>query len=154
MLNELVEKEVRLTGELVAVLKQEQDVLVRADIDALAVVLGNKNKTVDKLTEQSHKRLACMKEHGFSDKVSDVAGWALSSLQDKHTSDTFIKHWNTLLKVASDAKELNRVNGLLIHKHNVAVRQRLDVIRGANPATYDPSGRSSRAVPSRTIVVG
>jgi flagella synthesis protein FlgN len=62
-----------------------------------------------------------------------------------------------LLEIAAQAKELNRVNGLLLGQHMARNQQALNILQGNNqPAgtIYGPNGQPTSAASTRRLVVG
>jgi flagella synthesis protein FlgN len=64
--------------------------------------------------------------------------------------------WKALLEVAGKAKELNRVNGLLIGQHMTRNQQALNILQGAPAAgtMYGPDGQNASATSTRRLVIG
>jgi flagella synthesis protein FlgN len=66
--------------------------------------------------------------------------------------------WRALLERTREAKELNRVNGMLINKQMTNTQVVLNAMRtpagGADAAVYGPRGQASTGGPSRRFVVG
>jgi flagella synthesis protein FlgN len=65
--------------------------------------------------------------------------------------------WNHLLDLTREAKELNRVNGMLVNRQLSQTQAALGELRGpgGNPGgVYGPGGQTMSAGPSRRFVLG
>jgi flagella synthesis protein FlgN len=66
--------------------------------------------------------------------------------------------WQQLLKLTREAKELNRVNGMLINKQMAHNQGLINAMRqpanGAEATVYGPGGLTTQGGPSRRFVVG
>jgi flagella synthesis protein FlgN len=65
------------------------------------------------------------------------------------------KRWAELISLTQSAKELNRVNGLLIGSHMARNQSALNALQsGQNGGNvYGPNGQPSRNMPSRSLIV-
>ena len=65
--------------------------------------------------------------------------------------------WQEVLGLTREAKELNRVNGILINKHmnnNQSALRALRMPVQGGSALYGPSGQATSALASRRFVIG
>ena len=141
--------------QLLLLLKQEQLHLIGADIEQLAGLTVQKSQLVQRmalLADARHKALAAAgfgaqfgtHEAGMSKWIAvgaDAAGAAL---------------WQHVLDLTREAKEYNRLNGMLINKHMVHTRDALNVLRppalGGN--IYGPSGLAASSPARGRCVIG
>jgi flagella synthesis protein FlgN len=71
-------------------------------------------------------------------------------------SDELRAQWNHLLDMTREAKELNRVNGMLVNKQLAHTQGMLNALRpaAAGAGVYGPAGQAVPTGPSRRFVVG
>ncbi|MFL6676021.1 MAG: flagella synthesis protein FlgN [Massilia sp.] len=146
--------EQQLMASLVALMKQEQQVLVNADADGLAALMPQKTQLVQQAALLSAGRHKALGAAGFAAAESGMEPWLAANGAPEARAQ-----WQRLLELTAEAKELNRVNGMLINKqmaHNQAV---LNALRtpadGADPAAvYGPGGQPVAGGPSRRYVIG
>jgi flagella synthesis protein FlgN len=145
--------ELSLIQTLIELMKQEQRLLVEADTDGLTAITPQKNQLVGQLAALSQQRHGNLVEAGFAGEDASMPAW-LEAQQDAGAASL----WQDLLAATREAKELNRVNGMLITKHLNHNQQLINAMRtpaGGNEATvYGPGGQTSTGGPSRRFVVG
>lgn len=133
---------------LVEIIKQEQAQLLEANIEALKQLTEEKSKVVAQMSEFATQRDQALSAAGFTGK--DIQLW-LGKIGANAS-----KVWEELMSLATSAKELNRINGMLINKHmthNQSALQALHVApQGGN--LYGPTGQASAKTSSRRLVVG
>lgn len=145
--------EITLLNSLIGLMKQEQAFLVSADTDGLNSLMQQKTLWIDdmgKLAARRHQQLAAA---GFEAADSGMPA-ALAGARDGAAA----AHWQQLLDLAREAKELNRLNGMLINKqmsHNQGLIDAMRVPAGAaDTGFYGPSGQATVATGTRKLVVG
>jgi flagellar biosynthesis protein FlgN len=146
--------EKQLITTLLDLLKQEQQILVRADSDGLTSVTPLKSSLVTQLGQLAGQRHAALGAAGFAAREEGMQAW-LDASPDKAAASL----WQDLLAITREAKEVNRVNGMLITKHlshNQAIinAMRQPAARGGEQAFYGPTGQATSSGPSRRYVVG
>lgn len=138
---------------LVELMKQEQQFLVTADADGLAELTPRKAALVQELAQLSHERHAALASAGFSGAEAGMEPW-LAAQGDAAARAA----WTQLLAQTVEAKELNRVNGMLINRqmaHNQSVLTALRTpAAGAETTLYGAKGQTFGSGPSRRFVTG
>lgn len=138
---------------LVALMKQEQQSLVTLDTDELSSLTTQKNALLAKLSGLSQQRYAALKATGCEGSEAGMAPWLAASNDGAGRAQ-----WERMLHVAREAKELNRVNGMLISKqlaHNQGVLNALRTPTNApTGAIYGASGQTMGLGASKRYVVG
>lgn len=145
-------EELNAGNTLLQLLKQEQEHLINADLEALTKVTEEKAKVVARMTELAQRRHRALGAGGFDASESGMQEW----LNSRAASPAIGKFWKELLDLAQQAKELNRTNGLLIGQHMARNQSALNVLQG-NPqggTMYGPNGQSTTQPSSRRLVVG
>lgn len=145
--------EQQLLGSLLELMQQEQQLLVSADGDGLAAVTPQKSRMISQLALLASQRHRALGSAGFAASEAGMEDW-LGSERDPAAQTV----WQQLLDLTRQAKELNRINGLLINKqmsHNQTVLNAMRTpANGAESALYGPGGQTSSGGPSRRYVVG
>ena len=145
--------EQQLIGSLIELMQQEQQFLVGADSDGLDRLTPQKSALVQQMAALASRRHQALGAAGFAAGEAGMEPWLAAGGDDGGRAD-----WRTLLERTRAAKELNRVNGMLINKQLTSTQVVLNAMRtpagGADAATYGPSGHTSAGGPSRRFVVG
>ena len=146
-------EEQQLMTSLLEVMKQEQQFLVRADTDGLTEVTPRKSSLITQMAVLAGARHQALGAAGFAPREAGMEAW-LDSINDSAAA----AQWQALLAATVEAKEMNRVNGMLINKqlsHNQniihAMRQPAN---GSDAGMYGPKGQATVSGPSRRFVVG
>ena len=138
---------------LVELMKQEQQLLVSADADGLAEVTPRKVALVQELAPLSRPRHPALGGAGFPAAGAGMGAWLAARGDEAVRSE-----WSALLARTADAKELNRVNGLLINRqmaHNQTVLQALRTPAGKAESTlYGANGQTFGTGGPRRFVLG
>jgi len=138
---------------LVALMKQEQQSLVALDADELSSLTTQKNALLASLSSLSQQRHAALRAAGCEGSEAGMGPW-LAASDDGGARE----QWERMLDVAREAKELNRVNGMLINKqlaHNQGVLNALRTPTNAPTGTiYGASGQTMGVGVSKRYVVG
>jgi flagella synthesis protein FlgN len=144
--------EIAATKSLVDVLKREQTVLIAADTDALPALNDEKAQLIARIAGLTHTRYQALSAAGFPDEEAGMKAW----VESPSASAGANKSWSDLLDAARAAKELNRVNGMLIGKHLARNQAALNVLQGNRQASslYGPNGQTAVTTGSRGLVVG
>lgn len=140
-------------GSLIELMKQEQQLLVAADADGLAQTTPRKNALLQALADLSAQRHAALLAAGCEGSEAGMEPWLAVGGNDEARTQ-----WEALLALAREAKELNRVNGMLINKqlaHNQGVLNALRMPAGADAGgVYGASGQALGSGPSKRYVIG
>ena len=152
-LNSLRE-EAHIMATLLDVLRQEQQLLVAADMEGLPAVTTRKTALVTQMTLLSAQRHRSLGKCGFPAEEAGMDAWIAASGAARDESATL---WSALLQHTRDAKELNRLNGMLINKQMGHTQGALQALRPKNaPANnfYGPGGISTSLPRSRGFIAG
>jgi flagella synthesis protein FlgN len=143
--------EQQLIGSIVELMKTEQQFLVSADADGLSSINPKKLQLAQKMAELSRLRHRALGAAGFQALEAGMEPWLAVSGNDELRS-----LWNQLLALTREAKELNRVNGMLVNKQMAHTQGMLNALRpaAAGAGVYGPGGQSMPSGPSRRFVVG
>ncbi len=136
---------------LLQLLRQEQENLVQADIEAMSSLTEEKMRTVARMTELAQRRYRALAAAGHEANEAGMQNWIKNP-----AAAAAGNAWNELLTLAQQAKELNRTNGLLIGQHLTRNQMALNVLQGNQQggAMYGPDGQAATKSGSRKLVVG
>jgi len=151
--NATVTQEQQHVSALIELMKQEQQLLVAADADGLANLTPQKNALLQALADLSAQRHAALAAAGCEGSEAGMEPWLAVGGNEEARSQ-----WEALLGLAREAKELNRVNGMLINRqlaHNQGVLNALRMPAGAEAGgMYGASGQALGNGPSKRFVIG
>jgi flagella synthesis protein FlgN len=138
---------------LIELMQQEQQFLIHADSEGLSTLTPKKAALVQQMAALAGARHRALAAAGFAASESGMQDWLAA-----HGDAAIGAQWRALLARTADAKELNRVNGMLINKQMTNTQVAINAMRtptgGADSGVYGPSGQASAGGPSRRFVVG
>ncbi len=136
---------------LITALQKEQTLLDQEKVDDLLILLTEKATIIAGMTKLAEQRFMALEAAGFPGSEEGMKQWvhAHGSIENKQLL-------NDILPLAATAKELNRLNGLLIGKHMSHNQQILDAIQHAlqGGKIYGPDGQSNIKTPGRQLGIG
>lgn len=139
-------------GSLIGLMQQEQQLLVSADSDGLDLLTPQKAALVQQAAALALRRHQALGSVGFAASENGMADWLAEAGAEARAQ------WTDLLNRTRAAKELNRVNGMLINKQLTQTQVILNAMRtpagGADAGFYGKSGQATAGGPSRRYVVG
>lgn len=132
---------------IVALLKEEQEVLARARIDQLSDITSNKTKLVAELESLSATRRTLMQARNIPDDGSAIANWLAI-----HESSS-LSLWQTLIDLARQAATYNRSNGKLLANREEANRNLMRILLAEQDTEtgYSADGRISHSASRRPL---
>lgn len=142
------EADATLVAELIHDLQQEQTALVSADLDVIERMVDKRVELLQALGEAANQRYAALAAAGFEANENGMAKWL-----ESRSSQIMDNAWVDFQKQLAQAKELNRLNGLLINKHFQRNQEKLDALQGKaanSPQLYGKNGQTHGANSSRT----
>jgi flagellar biosynthesis protein FlgN len=147
--NLLLEAESQAVVVLLDLLEQEQQALIRADIKLIADLVASKSQALSSIHQHAQTRYKTLKQLGFKDDELGMEDWLKN--QHKSVQSFWLSAQQTLLK----AKELNRVNGILIQKHMQRTQQMLNVIqqKSGTEQVYGPNGQTTSQMRLRNAII-
>jgi flagella synthesis protein FlgN len=144
--------EQQLIQAMVALMKTEQQLLVKADADGLDKVVPEKLQLAQQAAALARLRHRALAAAGFPAAETGMEPWLAVG-----GSDDARALWDRLLELTREAKELNRVNGMLINKQLAHTQGSLNALRGpaaGAAGVYGKSGQTVATGPSRRFVAG
>lgn len=133
------EQDAKLANALLATIRSEQSALVRADIDAIEALLDEKSEVLQRMNVVVLNRYDALAANGFEPNEIGMSEWL-----KKQAKPALNEAWAVLKKTLIQAKELNRLNGILINKQFNLNQQLLNHLQG-NSGVGDVYGRNGQA---------
>jgi flagella synthesis protein FlgN len=143
--------EQQVIGSIVELMKTEQQFLISADADGLSTITPNKLQLARRAATLARVRHKALAAAGFTAGEAGMEPWLAVGGSDEQRQD-----WNRLLELTREAKELNRVNGMLVNRQLGQAQAALGALRGTGngAGVYGPGGQTMATGPSRRFVVG
>jgi flagella synthesis protein FlgN len=152
-LNSLREEQ-HIMATLLDVLRQEQQLLSTVEMEGLPAVTTRKTALVTQMTLLSAQRHRSLGKCGFPAEEAGMDAWIAASGEARDESASL---WQALLEHTREAKELNRINGMLINKQMGHTQDALQALRpqGSTPNNfYGPGGITTTLPRSRGFLAG
>lgn len=140
------EQDAQLVENLLETLSREQTSLVIADIDSIEALIEEKSVLLQSINTTAKSRYAALAANGFEPSEVGMLAWL------KHQAKPAINElWESFQKTLNQAKEMNRLNGMLINKHFNRNQQLLSHLQGNSSASdvYGKNGQAKSQSPSR-----
>jgi len=140
----LLDQQVDVAGQLLAMLQQEYRLLKREEEGDLAELSQQKLALVNQLESASQKWLASLKQARVEITLDGIR--AGLGTHDPAGSQGLVASWEKLGELASECQRQNTVNGAILVVREQTTQTALDILRGKVPGedtTYSAKGRSS-----------
>lgn len=151
-----LQEEQQAARQLIDLLHQEQALLIAADIDGIVMVTERKGPIIARMSELATRRHRALATAGHSADEAGMQDWIDRQVAGKPTHAQASSDWTALLAMARQAREINRINGVLINSHMARNQSALNVLRvqstGGN--FYGPDGQATSRGMGRGLVVG
>jgi flagella synthesis protein FlgN len=144
------EQDAKLVNNLLEVLTREQSSLVLSDIDAIEAAMEEKSVLLQNISLTANSRYAALAAGGFAPNESGMTTWLKSQ-----TKPALVESWERFQKSINQAKEMNRLNGVLINKHFNRNQQLLNHLQGSsdNGGVYGKNGQAKSQASSRSSLI-
>ncbi len=129
----------QLAEELLTTIRKEQAALIKADVSAVEQLLDEKSAVLQRMNTAVLNRYEALAANGFEPNEEGMTAWLKN--QAKPSLD---QTWAAFKKTLVQAKELNRLNGILISKQFNLNKQLLNHLQG-NSASGDVYSRNGQA---------
>jgi len=133
------EQDALLVNQLLSDLQKEQAALVVSDIDAIEQLIDKRLVLLQQLSVAAKNRYDALAQQGFEANEKGMAQWLKAQAKP-----ILNRAWETFQKALVQAKELNRLNGVLINKHFNRNQQVLGHLQGESVRT-DTYGKNGQA---------
>ncbi|KQT34333.1 flagella synthesis protein FlgN [Methylophilus sp. Leaf414] len=141
------EADATLVAELVNDLHNEQTALISADLDIIEQMVDKRVGLLQALGEAANQRYSALAAAGFEANENGMSKWL-----ELLSSPTIDDAWVNFQRQLAQAKELNRLNGVLINKHFQRNQEKLDALQGKaanNTQLYGKNGQAHGGNSSR-----
>jgi flagellar biosynthesis protein FlgN len=142
------EADAALVARLIEDLQYEQTALVTADLDTMEGLIDKRVELLQSISEAANLRYSALEKGGFEANENGMTKW-LEALSNKETGLAWLDFQKQLIK----AKELNRLNGVLINKSFQRNQEKLDALQGKttknNTQFYGKNGQAHAASSTR-----
>jgi flagella synthesis protein FlgN len=144
------DKDAKLALELLATIRKEQSALIRADIDAIETLLDEKSDVLQRMNLVVLNRYEALATNGFEPNEIGMSVWL-----KKQANTALNEAWTVLRKTLIQAKELNRLNGILINKQFNLNQQLLNHLHGnsGDSEVYGRNGQAKTQSVLRTVLM-
>jgi flagella synthesis protein FlgN len=148
---QLLREEQRLITSLIDLLKDEQQALVATNIDRVSALTPSKAELINQMAVLATQRHDTLAGAGYEAREAGMAAWLAA-----HGTPEDNALWCDVLAQTREAKELNRLNGMLINRQLSHTQGALQALRPQNPAgpVYGPSGRTTTTTTTRGFLAG
>ncbi len=142
-------EEQQVTRNLLNLLQQEQEKLIEASIIGLPELIEAKALAIAQLTMLVKSRHTLLDAAGFTASESGMRDWIAAH----KPADT---EWLALLALGTEARELNRINGMLIGRHMMRNQTELNILQGKTQRNnlYGADGHSTGTGRGRGLAIG
>jgi len=140
-MRQTIDGEATLLEQFVELLRREQVSLTQGVADDLPLLADQKNGLVIQLNQLSAQRAVFLEALGLSADRAGIDAWC-AQVQDPQANNV----WQKVLQLATEARELNRVNGELIQIRMQFTAKALEALGGAKNSLelYGPDGQSTK----------
>ncbi len=144
------EQDAQLVSQLLEVLTREQSSLVMVDIDAIEALMVEKSMLLQSISIAAKSRYDALTVKGFTASEAGMVEWL-----KQHANTAVSESWLNFQKTLSQAKEMNRLNGMLIGKHFNRNQQLLNHLQGnsSKAVGYGKDGQAKSQSPSRNVLM-
>jgi len=145
----ITEREIALISRFVALLKDEQETLKRADASALPEISAAKIDLVEQLNLLEAERRTALGIVGDEKTRAAMVVWLANNPNDQ----TAAVNWEKLLNLAQEAKQLHELNAQLVGMHLQQTSEALVILtRQAEQHTlYGSNGQAAQVSGSRIV---
>ena len=146
-LGPLLIRERDVIAQFIELLQREQASLRSSKPESLLELAEEKDKLAVVLSNIARQRCAQLAAEGYSADRQGVEAWCAKNTHDVEAGPS----WAEILKLAGEARELQRVNGDLIALHLDYTTRALEVLSGSKKTLdlYGPDGQSSKPADPR-----
>lgn len=145
-----LEPDTKLLDELLALLTREQSHLVKADVEAIEAILEEKSMLLQRLNLAARARYDALAANGFEASEAGMDTWV-----QRNAKQSISQLWAKFQKALGEAKEMNRLNGVLISKHFNRNQELLNHLQGnsGKDSVYGRDGQAKSQAPTRSGLI-
>ncbi len=143
-------QDAKLLDSLLSLLTREQAHLVKADIDAIEAIIEEKSLLLQQINIAARSRYEALRVNGFDASEAGMDAWV--QRQNKQNISTA---WAKFQRGLAQAKEMNRLNGVLVSKNFNRNQELLNHLQGksADDSVYGRDGQAMSKAPNRSGLI-
>lgn len=143
-------QDAKLLDSLLSLLTREQAHLVKADIDAIEAIIEEKSLLLQQINIAARSRYEALRVNGFDASEAGMDAWV--QRQSKQNISTA---WAKFQRGLAQAKEMNRLNGVLVSKNFNRNQELLNHLQGksADDSVYGRDGQAMSKAPNRSGLI-
>jgi len=153
-LQQLIQGEKELVANLLELLKHEEQVLVKRDVDGIEKAVAAKQLIISELEKLAVERSNVLKNNGCSDDKEGFEGY-LSQL-DERTSTALEQEWEQLQELLKSCQDQNQVNGHILDSSRRNTEKALSLLVGkgeeGDTRLYDEKGATDKSIGGQSHV--
>jgi flagellar biosynthesis protein FlgN len=132
-------RDAQLLSSLLAELNNEQKALINQDIELIESIMNKRLTLLQDLSATAKSRYDNLMASGFQANEQGMKDW-LTTQKNEQLNQA----WALFQKSLAHAKELNRLNGILINKHVSRNQEKLNLLHGDKSKTqvYGKNGQA------------
>jgi len=144
------EEDAQLMSQLLELLEHEQKNLIINNVKEIENTIAIKTTLLQKINIVAKKRYSALAQSYFEANENGMLAWVL-----QQANPTIKERWDAFQYVLVKAKEMNRLNGILITKHFNRNQKMLHNLQNAFRSTdvYGKNGQAKSSVTSRGSIV-
>ncbi len=144
------EEDAQLIHELIQLLEHEQKNLVLNNVKEIENVIATKTTLLQKINAVAKKRYATLESQHFEANENGMLAWIL-----QQTNPSIKQRWDVFQQTLVKAKEMNRLNGILITKHFNRNKQMLNNLQNAFKSNdvYSKNGQTKSNTTTRGSLI-
>lgn len=147
----LLKKDLSKADQLLQYLEAEKSAIETRDFDGYHGLQNNKKQLLIDIEALDRERTALMQEMGFS---ADKQGFdEFVKLVPTNWQQRFNDMWTTLSEKMNRCRDLNQVNGKVLHHAQIATERLMQMIKGvsSNQTVYHANGRTTQSGNARCL---
>lgn len=145
----ITEREIELISQFIALLKEEQDALKRADPSVLQDIGAQKATLAGQLNGLESGRRSALGLTDDRNTRTAMAEWLAQHPEERNAA----VNWEKLLELASEAKQLHELNANLVAMHLRLTSDALTILmrQSGQNTLYGSNGQAATASGSRIV---
>lgn len=139
----IIAEEARTVQQFVDLLDREQTVLSAGETDELPALAEKKSMLANDLVNLDNQRNDFLVALGFATGRKGIEAWCSKHPAEQAVADT----WATILRLATEARELSRLNGDLIQLRLNVTANALQALQAGKSSLdlYGPDGQATNS---------
>lgn len=144
------EQDAKLIDLMLTLLKREQTDLVHANIGSIENLMDEKSEILQAINLSTNVRHDALRKLGLPANEEGMETWVRQQNKSSLTAT-----WQAFQKTVGQAKEMNRLNGILINKHFSRNQQLLNQLQGnyAKGGVYGANGQATARAYTRAALL-